>query len=57
MALRRDPEGRELYDCNRSNAVTFACEDVDQLVHAVGRVLEPPLSTFRPRSRRQRTAR
>ncbi|WP_276255777.1 DUF7692 domain-containing protein [Halomontanus rarus] len=28
------------YDCNRSNAVAFACEDVDQLVHAARRVLE-----------------
>ena len=28
------------YDCNRSNAVAFACEDVDQLVAAATRVLE-----------------
>lgn len=28
------------YDCNRSNAVAFACEDVDQLVSAARRVLE-----------------
>ncbi|WP_436347683.1 DUF7692 domain-containing protein [Natronorubrum sp. FCH18a] len=28
------------YDCNRSNAVAFACEDVDQLVSAATRVLE-----------------
>ncbi|MCU4743386.1 DUF7692 domain-containing protein [Natronoglomus mannanivorans] len=28
------------YDCNRSNAVAFACEDVDQLVNAARRVLE-----------------
>ncbi len=24
------------YDCNRSNAVAFACEDVDQLVPQLG---------------------
>ncbi|MFP8952416.1 hypothetical protein ACLI4Z_05490 [Natrialbaceae archaeon A-arb3/5] len=28
------------YDCNRSNAVAFACEDVDQLVRAARQVLE-----------------
>ncbi|SDK70453.1 DUF7692 domain-containing protein [Natronorubrum texcoconense] len=28
------------YDCNRSNAVAFACEDVDQLVAAATRILE-----------------
>ncbi|WP_440766085.1 DUF7692 domain-containing protein [Natronorubrum sp. DTA7] len=28
------------YDYNRSNAVAFACEDVDQLVAAATRVLE-----------------
>ncbi|SDJ65239.1 DUF7692 domain-containing protein [Natronorubrum texcoconense] len=28
------------YDCNRSNAVAFACNDVDQLVAAATRVLE-----------------
>ncbi|WP_436346958.1 DUF7692 domain-containing protein [Natronorubrum sp. FCH18a] len=28
------------YDCNRSNAVAFACEDVDQLVSAATHVLE-----------------
>ncbi|WP_049928664.1 DUF7692 domain-containing protein [Halopiger goleimassiliensis] len=28
------------YDCNRSNAVAFACEDVDHLVRAARQVLE-----------------
>ena len=28
------------YDCNRSNAVAFACEDVDRLVRAAQVVLE-----------------
>ncbi|MXV61286.1 hypothetical protein GS429_04245 [Natronorubrum sp. JWXQ-INN-674] len=28
------------YDCNRSNAVAFACEDVDELVSAARVVLE-----------------
>ena len=28
------------YDCNRSNAVAFACEDIDSLVTAAQRVLE-----------------
>ncbi|WP_126662013.1 DUF7692 domain-containing protein [Haloterrigena salifodinae] len=28
------------YDCNRSNAVAFACEDVDSLVSAARDVLE-----------------
>ena len=28
------------YDCNRSNAVAFACEDIDQLIDAANRVLE-----------------
>ncbi|RQG97228.1 DUF7692 domain-containing protein [Natrarchaeobius chitinivorans] len=28
------------YDCNRSNAVAFACEDVDKLVRAARHVLE-----------------
>ncbi|SER75476.1 DUF7692 domain-containing protein [Natrinema salaciae] len=28
------------YDCNRSNAVAFACSDIDQLVSAARRVLE-----------------
>ncbi|RQG91785.1 DUF7692 domain-containing protein [Natrarchaeobius chitinivorans] len=28
------------YDCNRSNAVAFACEDVDTLVRAARHVLE-----------------
>ncbi|WP_328821371.1 DUF7692 domain-containing protein [Natronorubrum halalkaliphilum] len=28
------------YDCNRSNAVAFACEDVDELVSAARAVLE-----------------
>lgn len=28
------------YDCNRSNAVAFACEDVDQLVAAARTILE-----------------
>ncbi len=30
----------DFYDCNRSNAVAFACEDVDTLVRAARRVLE-----------------
>ncbi len=30
----------DFYDCNRSNAVAFACEDVDSLVRAARRVLE-----------------
>lgn len=30
----------EFYDCNRSNAVAFACEDVTQFVAAAHRVLE-----------------
>lgn len=30
----------KFYDCNRSNAVAFACEDVEQLVRAARRVLE-----------------
>ena len=28
------------YDCNRPNAVAFACEDVDRLVRAARAVLE-----------------
>ena len=28
------------YDCNRSNAVAFACEDIDRLVSAAQSVLE-----------------
>ncbi|PGF15816.1 hypothetical protein CP556_06605 [Natrinema sp. CBA1119] len=28
------------YDCNRSNAIAFACNDVDALVSAARRVLE-----------------
>ncbi|WP_224214631.1 DUF7692 domain-containing protein [Natrinema longum] len=28
------------YDCNRSNAVAFACEDIDSLVSAARTVLE-----------------
>ena len=28
------------YDCTRSNAVAFACEDIDSLVTAAQRVLE-----------------
>ncbi|WP_224214577.1 DUF7692 domain-containing protein [Natrinema longum] len=28
------------YDCNRSNAVAFACEDIDSLVSAARAVLE-----------------
>ena len=30
----------DFYNCNRSNAVAFACEDVDTLVRAARRVLE-----------------
>lgn len=29
-----------LYDCNKSNAAAFACEDVDQLITNARRVLE-----------------
>ncbi|WP_425607424.1 DUF7692 domain-containing protein [Halomontanus rarus] len=32
------------YDCNRSNAATFACEDVDCLVHPIWRVLDARIS-------------
>ncbi len=28
------------YDCNRSNAIAFACNDVDAIVSAAQRVLE-----------------
>ncbi|WP_265109610.1 DUF7692 domain-containing protein [Halosolutus halophilus] len=30
----------KFYDCNRSNAIAFACNDVDGLVSAARRVLE-----------------
>ncbi|RQG94073.1 DUF7692 domain-containing protein [Natrarchaeobius chitinivorans] len=34
------PGVAQFYDCNRSNAVAFACEDVSKLVRAVRHVLE-----------------
>ncbi|MFC6716261.1 hypothetical protein ACFQGT_07850 [Natrialbaceae archaeon GCM10025810] len=37
------------YDCNRSNAIAFACEDVDGLVRAARRVLERDDLTARQR--------
>jgi len=30
----------DFYDCNRSNAIAFACNDVDAIVSAAQRVLE-----------------
>ncbi len=38
MALRCDRKSRSFYDCNRSNAVAFACKDFNQLAHAARRV-------------------
>ncbi|WP_247002305.1 DUF7692 domain-containing protein [Halosolutus gelatinilyticus] len=37
------------YDCNRSNAIAFACNDVDTLVTAARRVLERDDLTLKQR--------
>ncbi|MFC4542014.1 hypothetical protein ACFO5R_08755 [Halosolutus amylolyticus] len=39
----------KFYDCNRSNAIAFACNDVDELVAAARRVLERDDLTIKQR--------
>ena len=49
MAIRAIENAARFYDCNRSNAIAFACNEVDEIVLAARRVLEREYVTIEQR--------